>query len=114
MLTTIQQLEREIDQFHKNVKESNDLMRILQSVASLTKSQTESFENQTKALYKELSDLPPELCNLFQKKIEDCIQEIQREHRSYQAAVSNLMDRYSVKIEAAESAYLQWVRRAGS
>lgn len=104
MLTTIQELEREIDQFHKNIKDSNELMKILMSVASLTKTQTESFEVRTKALHEELSKLPPELSDLFQKKIESFIQEIHREHQAYQSAVTSLMDRYSEKITAAESA----------
>lgn len=104
MLTTIQDLEREIDQFHKNIKDSNELMKILMSVASLTKTQTESFEVRTKALHEELSKLPPELSDLFQKKIESFIQEIHREHQAYQSAVTSLMDRYSEKITAAEGA----------
>ena len=37
MLTTIQELEQEIAQFHKNIKDSNELMEILMSVTSLTK-----------------------------------------------------------------------------
>lgn len=104
MLTTIQELEREIDQFHKNIKDSNELMKILMSVASLTKTQTESFEVRTKALHEELSKLPPELSDLFQKKIESFIQEIHREHQAYQSAVTSLMDRYSEKITVAEGA----------
>ena len=104
MLTTIQELEQEIDQFHKNIKDSNELMKILMSVASLTKTQTESFEVRTKALHEELSKLPPELNDLFQKKIESFIQEIHQEHHAYQSAVTSLMDRYSEKITAAESA----------
>ena len=104
MLTTIHELEREIHQFHKNTKDSNELMKILMSVASLTKTQTESFEVRTKALHEELSKLPPELGDLFQKKIEGFIQEIHREHEAYQSAVTSLMDRYSAKITAAESA----------
>lgn len=103
MLTTIQELEREIDQFHKNIKDSNELLKILMSVASLTKTQTESFDVRTKALHEELSKLPPELNDLFQKKIESFIQEIHREHQAYQTAVTSLMDRYSKKITAAES-----------
>ena len=57
MLTTIQELEREIDQFHKNIKDSNELMKILMSLASLTKTQTESFEVRTKALQDDLAKL---------------------------------------------------------
>lgn len=104
MLTTIQELEREIDQFHKNIKDSNELMKILMSVASLTKTQTESFEVRTKALHEELSKLPPELSDLFQKQIESFIQEIHQEHKAYQSAVTSLMDRYCEKITMAESA----------
>lgn len=104
MLTTIQELEREIDQFHKNIKDSNELIKVLMSVAALTKTQTESFEVRTRALHDELSKLPPELSELFHKKIESFIQEIHREHHAYQAAVTNLMDRYSETITVAGSA----------
>lgn len=52
-------------------------MKILMSVASLTKTQTESFEIRTKALQDELAKLPPELSDLFQKKIEGFVQEVQ-------------------------------------
>ncbi len=104
MLTTIQELEREIDQFHKNIKDSNELMKILMSVASLTKTQTESFEIRTKALQDELAKLPPELSDLFQKKIEGFVQEVHNEHRSYQTAVATLMEKYSEEVSSAETA----------
>lgn len=104
MLTTIQELEREIDQFHKNIKGSNELMRILMSVTSLTNAQTESFEVRTKALQDELAKLPPELSDLFQNKIERFAQEIRNEHQSYQTAVANLMERYSENVAIAEAA----------
>lgn len=103
MLTTIQELEREIEQFHKNIKDSNELMKILMSVASLTKTQTESFEVRTKALQDELAKLPPELCDLFQKKIERFVRAVHDEHQSYQTAVAKLMDGYADKFEKAES-----------
>lgn len=104
MLTTIQELEREIDQFQKNLKDSNELMKILMSVASLTKTQTESFEIRTKSLQDELEKLPPELSDLFQKKIEILAQEVRKEHQSYQTAVAALMQQYSEKVADAESA----------
>ncbi|HJJ89245.1 MAG TPA: hypothetical protein O0W81_03965 [Methanocorpusculum sp.] len=103
MLTTIQELEREIEQFHKNIKDSNELMKILMSVASLSKTQTESFEVRTKALQNELAKLPPELSDLFQKKIDGFIQEVHNEHQSYQTAVANLMEKYSEKVADAEA-----------
>lgn len=104
MLTTIQELEREIDQFHKNIKDSNELMKILMSLASLTKTQTESFEVRTKALQDDLTKLPPELSDLFQKKVEGFIQEVHSEHQSYQTAVTKLMDGYAERFSRAESA----------
>lgn len=103
MLTTIQELEREIEQFHKNIKDSNELMKILMSVASLAKTQTESFEVRTKALQDELAKLPPELCDLFKKKIEEFVRAVHDEHQSYQTAVAKLMDGYADKFEKAES-----------
>lgn len=104
MLTTIQELEREIDQFHKNIKDSNELMKILMSLESLTKTQTESFEVRTKVLQDDLAKLPPELSDLFQKKVEGFIQEVHSEHQSYQTAVTKLMDGYAERFSRAESA----------
>lgn len=103
MLTTIQELEHEIDQFHKNIKDSNELMKILMSVASLTKTQTESFEVCTKALQDELTKLPPELSKLLQKKIEGFVQTLHDEHQLYQTAVAKLMDEYADRFVKAES-----------
>ena len=103
MLTTIQELEREIDQFHKNIKDSNELMKILMSVASLTKTQTESFEICTKALQDTLAKLPPELSDLFQKTPEGFGQAVHDEHQSYQTAVAKLMGGYADRFAKAES-----------
>ncbi len=103
MLTTIQELEQEIDLFHKNIKDSNELMKILMSVASLTRTQTESFDVRTKVLQDELAKLPPELCDLFQKKIEEFVQAVHNEHQSYHTAVAKLMDGYADKFGQAES-----------
>ena len=106
MLTTIQELEKEIDQFHKNIKDSNELMRLLASIASLTKTQTESFEVRTQALQDELAKLPPELTNLFQQKIESFVQTVHDEHQAYQATVTKLMEGYADKFAKAETALL--------
>ena len=95
MLATIQELEQEIDKFHKNIKDSNELTEILMSVASVTKTQTESFEARTQALQEELTKLPPELSELFRKEIQEFVQALQEEHQSYQAAVEKLMDGYA-------------------
>lgn len=103
MLTTIQELEREIEQFHKNIKESNELMQILMSVTSLTKTQTESFEVRTKALQDELAKLPPELCDLFLEKTEGFVQTVHDEHQSYQTTVATLIDGYADKLKKTES-----------
>ena len=84
MLTTIQDLEHEIDQFHKNIKDSNELMKILISVASLTKKQTESFEIRTTALQDELAKLPLELSELFQRKTEALVQTLHDEQKQIQ------------------------------
>lgn len=84
-------------------KESNELIDILLSVASLTKIQTESFEVRTQALQEELGKLTPELSNFFQGKSEEFVQDIHNEYQSYQAAVAKLMDDYAEKIAKAEN-----------
>ena len=103
MLTTIQELEREIEQFRTNVKESNELMNILISLTALTKTQTESFDSRTRALYDDLAKLPPELSEVVQKKITDFIQIVQSEQQAYQSSVAQLIGGYTDKIAKAET-----------
>lgn len=103
MLTTIQELEREIEQFRTNVKESNELMNILMSLTALTKTQTDSFDTRTKALYDDLAKLPPELGEIVQKKISDFIQVVHNEQEAYQTSVSQLICGYTDKIGKAET-----------
>ena len=107
MLATIQELEQEIDQFHKNIKDSNELMKILMSVISLTKTQTESFEVRTKSLQDTLEKLPPEMRDLFQKNIEGFVQAVHNEHQSYQTAVEKLLDEYAERFANAESSLVR-------
>lgn len=102
MLTTIQELEQEIDKFHKNIKDSNELMTILMSVASITKTQTESFDVRTKALQNDLRNLSPELTQLFQRKIEDFVLVVRDEYHSYQTAIAKLMEEYAGKFATVE------------
>ena len=102
MLTTINELEKEIDRFHKNIKDSNDLMQILSSVASLTKAQTESFETKADSLHADLEKLSPELSVLFQEHIKEFISEVHEEHQAYQTAVTTLFESFSAKITDAE------------
>ncbi|MCD8099062.1 MAG: hypothetical protein LUE06_00575 [Oscillospiraceae bacterium] len=103
MLTTIQELECEIEQFHKNIKDSNELMKILMSIASLCKAQTESFEVRTIALQDELAKLPPELSDLLQEKIEEFGREVHNEHQAYQTAVAELMEDFNKEVASAET-----------
>jgi len=102
MLTTIQELEREIEQFRANIKESNELMNILMSLTALTKTQTETFETRTRTLYDDLAKLPPELSDVVQKKIADFVQTVHNEQQAYQATVTQTMDGYAAKIAKAE------------
>ena len=102
MFTTINELEKEIDRFHKNIKDSNDLMQILSSVASLTKAQTESFETKADSLHADLEKLSPELSVLFQEHIKEFISEVHEEHQAYQTAVTTLFESFSAKITDAE------------
>ena len=103
MLETIQELEHEIDQFHKNIKDSNELMKILSSVVSATKAQTETFDTRARSLQDELGELPPELNSLFEKKISEFVEAVHDEHLSYQDAVAKLMEGYSQRVAKAES-----------
>lgn len=103
MLTTIQELEKDIEQFHKNVKESNELMKILEALASLTKEQTDKFDVRTSALYDEVNKLPNEVKSVFSDKVEEFFKSLQVEHESYQLAVKALLDRYIEQVTSSET-----------
>ena len=106
MLTTIQDLEHDIEQFHKNIKDSNELMKILMSVVTMSKTQTESFDVRTKELQDELAKLPPELSELFQEKTKKFLLDVHNEHQAYQDAVEKIMISYSNKFNKSETAIL--------
>lgn len=104
MLNTIQELEKEIEQFHRNIKDSNELIEILRSVALITKEQTESFEKNTNSLYDELTKMPPEMCAVWENKVADLVEKLHAENLSYQTTVSQLLDGCIDKVSAAEEA----------
>ena len=50
MLTTIEQLEQEIEQFHKNIASSNELIRLMKTLIDAISSQTESINIKSESL----------------------------------------------------------------
>lgn len=58
MLTTIEQLEREIEKFHETIASSNELFRLIKSLMNEISNQTITFSEKTSALEEMISIVP--------------------------------------------------------
>lgn len=57
-MTTIEELERELDQFHKNIAESNKLIETINAVIEAIKAQKQDFSERSVALSKLIEAVP--------------------------------------------------------
>ncbi len=107
MLSTMQELEQEINLFHKNLKNSNTLMKLLTSVVSTTQAQTDSFASNAGVLHRDLSTLPQSIDEAVLKRIDGLIQELETRHRAYEENVASLLKRFSGTLSDTESAIMK-------
>lgn len=105
MPTMIEDLEREIKLFQNNIKNSNELMGLLASVVSSTKSHADAFEAQTTTLCEKFVELPPAVREIFQNETESFMQSLRQEHASYQASIERLTEKYAQKIAHSENLF---------
>lgn len=106
MLNTVQELENEIELFHKNIKDSNDLMKILMSLTEITKKQTEAFNDRTRELTDEIGKIPPEMNEIVKEKVELFRLALQQDYQSFQQSVKALFDNFSSQLDKAEKAII--------
>ncbi len=104
MIPTIEMLEKEIEQFHKNVAESNELINLLTAVVDITKKQTLEVGSQTEKIQSDLKQLPPELSGIFQDSITSFTQSVAKENEEYQKSIAQLMAQFTDRVKIAEKA----------
>ena len=103
MLATIEELEREIDQFHKNVKESNELLGLLSAVVASSRDQTTAFEAEMSAVRTDLSSLPLEISCDFEKRTASLLDSIENAQREHMAAIAAAAEEVSGRfVESAD------------
>lgn len=102
MFNTIQELENEIALFRKNIKDSNELMRILLSLAEITKAQTETFDSKAKTLLDEISKMPPELSGIIEAKVAQFRVELQKDQQNFHQVLTDLLEGFGGKLSQAE------------
>lgn len=114
MAPTIEELEKEITLFQKNISESNALMSALSNVVSVTKSQTSVFEKRTAELQLLIGKLPPEVGGLFDEKIASLIKDLQLEYKAYQDGISSIVSGYLKKLSETENRIIATVSEVES
>ena len=104
MIDTIQELEKEIALFRKNIKDSNELMQVILSFVAITKEQTEVFEARSKKITDEITRLPPELSEIAKSKVEQFRLDIQQDYKTHQEALKGVLDGFILKLGQTEKA----------
>lgn len=104
MIPTIEALEQEIQQFHKNVSDSNALMKALSDLLTAAKAQTAAFDAKTAELQALIESLPPEIRTVYRQSTASLLGDIQAEQASFRAALSQAMaDHGKTVSDAAEA-----------
>lgn len=97
MMPTIENLEKEIEQFHINISNSNKLIETLLQVISATKNNTTEFSASTEKLKSELDKLSPELKTVFEQAILELINNVKIENHNSQAKITTILDEFANK-----------------
>lgn len=63
MLNTIEELEKEIDEFQSNMSASGEMVQALKQIVDQVKQQNSEFDMQSKALLARLDNLPTSIEN---------------------------------------------------
>ncbi len=99
MLTTIKQLEKEIDEFHNNIAGSNELLKLIVSLTNAVKDQSERLEERSIKFEKLISNLPDDV----KIKNDNLLQELKNNFKSEQTnlieEISQFYKKYMIKID---------------
>lgn len=101
-MPTIEDLEKEIELFHKNISGSNALMAALTSIVSVSKDQTQAFEAKAAELEALISKLPEDVKREFSECINSFTSEMQAERIRYEKEIATLLEKYAKTFVDAE------------
>ena len=102
MIPTIEDLEKEIEQFHNNVSGSNALLAALNGIVAASKDQTQAFETKVAEMQTLIAKLPEEVKAEFSSCINTFATEMQAERSRYEAEIAALLEKYTKAISGAE------------
>jgi len=91
MLTDIETLQKELETFHNNVKQSNELSSLLSNIISALNNEEKMFAEKMKALEDTVSSVPEQLKTGNQDLIQRTLDEINRAKTEYENTVKNYL-----------------------
>ena len=91
MLTDIETLQKELETFHNNVKQSNELSSLLSNIITALNNEEKMFAEQMKALEDTVSSVPEQLKTGNQDLIQRTLDEINRAKTEYENTVKNYL-----------------------
>lgn len=101
-MPTIEDLEKEIELFRKNISGSNALMAALTSIVAVSKDQTQAFETKTAELQALIAKLPEDVKSEFSECIKSFTAEMQAERTRYENEIASLLEKYAKSFGDAE------------
>lgn len=99
-MTTIEELERELDQFHKNIAGSNKLIETITAVIEAIKLQKEDFSERSDALVKLIESVPVDIDKNNTATITELSQKIISAVEAQQTKIGERSDAVSKLVEA--------------
>ena len=91
MLTDIETLQKELETFHNNVKQSNELSSLLSNIITALNNEEKMFAEKMKALEDTVSSVPEQLKTGNQDLIQRTLDEINRAKTEYENTVKNYL-----------------------
>ena len=91
MLTDIETLQKELETFHNNVKQSNELSSLLSNIITALNNEEKMFAEKMKALEDTVSSVPEQLKTGNQDLIQHTLDEINRAKTEYENTVKNYL-----------------------
>lgn len=102
MLTTIADLEKEIDEFHKNVTASNKLASLIDSMLGALKEQSFVLSQKADALQQLINALPNDIKSGNESLVKLMLDSFSSEQKKYEQALESAQKNYVEKLAETE------------
>ncbi len=120
MIGSIEELEKEIEQFHKNVAASGELVALLDKISTQIKQQNEDFGKESDKLIKRFDELPDkfetankasnkEIKEYIESKLDESVQGFKKEQSQYVDELKTTRDKINEAEKDAEKKYSDFI-----